>query len=199
MLRSRGADRRVMPMLRAGRTALVLFVLFVCALVPRAMHTQPGRVSDYQVKAAFLFNFAQFVTWPPEAAASDTSAFVIGVLGDDPFGVVLEETVRGEHLGSRPYVIHRFQRPEDVKRCDILFISQSERSHFPEILTTLAHRPLLTVSDADGFVEGGGMIRFATEQNHVRLKINLGAAQAAHLTVSSKLLRLADVVVPGGR
>ncbi len=118
------------------------------------------------------------------------------MLGDDPFGGFLEATLRGEHRGARPFEVRRFQRVDDIKTCDILFISQSEGDRVDEILATLKSRPILTVSDGEAFAERGGMIRFVTESNRIRLKINLQAAQAAHLTISSKLLRVAEIVTP---
>ena len=164
--------------------------------VGAGLAAQGGRAPEYQVKAVFLFNFAQFVDWPPEAVPDSKAPLVIGVLGDDPFGGFLEATVRGEHRGARPFVVRRYKRVEDIKTCDILFISQSEGDRVDEILATLKSRPILTVSDGEAFAERGGMIRFVTESNRIRLKINLQAAQAAHLTISSKLLRVAEIVTP---
>jgi hypothetical protein len=149
---------------------------------------------EYQIKAVFLFNFAQFVTWPAAAFADAESPFVIGVLGRDPFAGALDEAVRGEKLKGRNFVIQRYNRVEDVKSCHILFVCRSEAYRLSAILEPLKARSILTVSDADGFTEYGGMIRFVTEQNKVRFRINLDAAKAAELVLSSKLLRPADVV-----
>lgn len=158
---------------------------------------QAPRLSEYQVKAVFLFNFAQFVDWPPETIV-DSQPLVIGVLGDDPFGDLLDATVRGEHRGARPFVVRRFQRVEDIKTCDVLFISRPEADRPEGVLAGLKNRPILTVSDAEGFAEHGGMIGFVTDRNRIRLKVNLGVAQAAHLTISSKLLRVAEIINPPG-
>ena len=160
---------------------------------------QTARASEYRLKAVFLFNFAQFVDWPPEAFPDSQAPLVIGVLGDDPFGGFLDETVRGEHLGGRPFEIRRSQSVDEIKPCLLLFISQSEGNRVEEILASLKHRPILTVSDGDGFAGRGGMIQFVTDRNRIRLKINLRAAQGANLTISSKLLRVAEVVQPTGR
>lgn len=167
-------------------------------LVPGSgLAAQAARPSEYQVKAVFLFNFAQFVDWPPEAVDSQ-APLVIGVLGGDPFGDLLDATVRGEHRGGRAFVVRRYQRVVDVKTCDILFINRSEADRPEDVLANLKNRPILTVSDADGFAEHGGMIGFVTDRNRIRLKINLAVAQAAHLTISSKLLRVADIINPPG-
>jgi len=159
---------------------------------------QAARPSEYQVKAVFLFNFAQFVDWPPEAVADSQAPLTIGVLGENPFGDVLDATVRGERRGARSFVVRRYQRVEDIKICDILFISRPEGDRPEGVLADLKRRPILTVSDADGFAEHGGMIGFVTDRNRIRLKINLGVVQAAHLTISSKLLRVAEIINPPG-
>ena len=150
-----------------------------------------------QLKAVFLFNFAQFVDWPPQAFPEAQKPLVIGVLGEDPFGGYLDETVRGEKVNNRPLTVQRYRQVEDIKTCHILFISRSEADRLEQILTNLKDRNILTVADADGFARRGVMIRFATEKNKTHLKINLEAAKAANLTISSKLLRPAEIVIPG--
>ena len=149
---------------------------------------------EYQVKAVFLFNFAQFVEWPARAFPDAAAPLVIGVLGQDPFGSALDETVRGEKIGDRPLVVRHFPRVAEVDQCHILFISRSEAGTLDEILATLKSRSILTVADTEGFALRGVMIRFLTENNHIRLRINLDAAKAAGLTLSSKLLRPAEIV-----
>jgi hypothetical protein len=160
---------------------------------------QTAQAPEYQVKAVFLLNFAQFVDWPADAFPDADTPVVIGVLGDDPFGGVLDQTVRGERLGGRSFQVRRYQRVDEIKICHILFIARSEESRPEGILAGLKNRPILTVSDVDGFAERGGMIRFVTDRNRIRLQINPPAAEAAHLTISSKLLRLAEIVTPTGR
>jgi hypothetical protein len=160
---------------------------------------QTAKASEAQVKAVFLFNFAQFVDWPPEAVPDSQAPLVIGILGGDPFGDFLDATVRGERRGARPFVVQRYQRVDDISRCDILFINRSAGDAPEEILARLKNRPILTVSDADRFAERGGMIRFVTDRSRIRLQINPAAAEAARLTISSKLLRVAEVITPPGR
>jgi len=155
---------------------------------------QAARASEYDVKAVFLFNFAQFVDWPAEAFPHSDTPLVIGVLGDDPFGGVLDQTVGDERLGGRPFQVRRFHSVDEIETCHILFVSRPEGDRPQNILAGLRNRPILTVSDADGFAERGGMIRFVTERGRIRLQLNLAAAEAAHLTISSKLLRVAEVV-----
>jgi len=107
--------------------------------------------------------------------------------------------VRGERRGSRPFAVRRYQRVDDITRCDILFINRSAGAQTGGDTARLKNRPILTVSDADRFAERGGMIRFVTDRSRIRLQINPEAAEAAHLTISSKLLRVAEVITPTGR
>lgn len=150
-----------------------------------------------QVEAVFLFNFTQFVDWPPQAFADPGAPIVIGVLGSDPFGAALDEVVRGEAVKGHPLVIRRAQRIEELADCQILFISRSERARMRPVLATLKGRNVLTVSDLDEFANEGGMICFVVVDNKVRLRVNPDAAKAAGLTLSSKLLRVAQIVGPG--
>lgn len=156
---------------------------------------QPTR--EYDLKAAFLYNFAAFVDWPPQAFQDEHAPFVIGIIGQDPFGSVLDEMVRGEQAKHRPLVVRRLLRPTEIPNCHIVFISRSEASRVPEILRHSVGRAVLTVSDTPGFVQAGGMIGFSTEGNRVLLHVNPRAAAAAELVISSKLLRVAHNVTPG--
>lgn len=153
---------------------------------------------DYQIKAVFLFNFTQFVEWPARAPADSRRPIVIGILGDDPFGRYLDDTVRGEKVDNRSLTVRRYHRAEEVEGCQVLFISRSEAARMEQILARMNTLGVLTVSDVDDFAQRGGMIRFVTENNRVRLQINTVAAKAAGLIISSKLLRVADVLSPNG-
>jgi YfiR/HmsC-like len=161
------------------------------------LSAQTAPVSEYQVKAVFLFNFAQFVDWPPQAFPEAQTPLVIGVLGEDPFGAYLDETVRNEKVNNRPLAVQRYRHVEEIKTCHVLFISRSEVDQLEQILVRLQGRNILTVGDADGFAVRGGMIRFVLAENKIRLRINLEAAKGANLTISSKLLRPAEIVAPG--
>ena len=157
---------------------------------------QPAPAKEYQVKAVFLYNFAQFVEWPEAAFPETQTPLVIGVLGEDPFGGYLDETVRGEKVNNRPLVIERYRRAEEIKICHILFISRTEADRLEKIFAELKGS-ILTVGDFEGFTKRGGMMRFVTEKNKTRLRINLEAAKAAKLTISSKLLRPAEIIMSG--
>ena len=180
----------------AGTSCVVWGLLFLGGLDASAQ-TAPSR--EYQIKAVFLFNFAQFVEWPATAFAGPGSPIVIGVLGESPFGAYLDETVLGEKVNNRPVAVQRYSRVEEIKTCHILFISRSEANHLEQILVSLKDRSLLVVGDGDDFARRGGMIRLATIQNKVRLIINVEAAQGANLTISSKLLRSAEVLAASNR
>lgn len=176
------------------RIPLPRFLLFGAALaLCRDAGAQPGPTRENQIKADFLLNFAQFVDWPPRAFASPKSPLVVGLLGEDPFGSFLDELARGETVNGRPIVIRRCADPAEARGCQLLFISRSEGSRMRAILSALRGRNILTVGDTALFNRQGGIIRLATENNRIRIKINLTAAQAAGLTLSSQLLARADI------
>jgi hypothetical protein len=153
-----------------------------------------GSPSEYQVKAVFLFNFTQFVEWPPGAFPTPEMPFVIGVLGKDPFGSQLDDVVRGETVDKRPLLVERYRNVDEIRNCNILFIGRSEAQELPQILAALRGRSILTVTDADEPRKSGVMIQLVTENNRIRLRIDVGAAKAGNLTISSKLLRPAEIV-----
>jgi hypothetical protein len=166
-------------------------------MMSSAMAAQTGPAQEYQVKAVFLFNFTQFVGWPPATCADAKTPMVIGILGDDPFGSYLDETVRGEKVGDRPLIVRRYRRLEDVDDCQILFISRSEAVRSEQIAARLKDRSILTVSDADQSGKGGGIVQFITKNDRVKLRIDVRSAKDAGLTISSKLLRVAEIVNDG--
>jgi hypothetical protein len=171
-------------------------VLLIFALGRPSVHAQAPR--EYQIKAVFLYNFAQFTEWPANAFANTNSPIVFGTLGDDPFGGFLEETVKGETVDGRPLVIRHFQRADEAKSCHILFISRSETRHMEAIVSSLKGMPILTVADAEGPSSAAAIIRFTVKNNKVHFRVNQQAAAAADLVLSSKLLRVADAAPPGG-
>jgi hypothetical protein len=177
-----------------GRARGLVTALFLAASVVAGPRAQGLRFQEVEVKAAFLFNFAQFVTWPETAFATPQAPFVIGILGDDPFGKVLDDVVSGEAVAGHRLVVARFRRIEDVESCHVLFVAALSPAEAPQLFAKLTGAPVLTVGDADAFTAGGGMIGFRTERNRIRLRVNLAAASAAHLTISSNLLRGADIV-----
>jgi hypothetical protein len=178
-------------MVRAAESTLVTLLL-------GALATAAGRAetpTEYQVKAAFLYNFAKFVRWPTEFEA-EKGTFVITILGQDPFGTTLDETLRGKTIDDRQIVLRRVSRAEDVGPSQILFISDSEKDRLPAILKHVGTRPVLTVGEMSRFTERGGVIRFKVDEDRIRLEINVAAAEQSRLRISSQLLKLAQIVNP---
>ena len=180
-----------MEVLKAPKSKIALAGLML-ALIYNSASGQTSR--EFQIKAVFLFNFAEFTEWPADAFASKDAPMFIGVLGTDPFGSVLDETVRNEAVRGHRLVVQRYQKVEEIQNCHILYISQSEASELDHVLEFLKGKPVLTVSDIEGSAPRGVMIRFVTEKNKIRLRINLETARAANLTLSSKVLRAAEIV-----
>jgi len=171
--------------------------LLIAGLVVPSCIAAPA--PEYGVKAAFLYKFATYIRWPVSAPARP---FVIGVLGDDPFGSTLGEVVRGQTVQGRGIRIRALTRKEEAVECDLVFISASEQPNVKAILARLRSTAVLTVSDLDQFAEQGGMIGLVTtEEKHVRFDINKAALDRAGLRASSQLLQLARIVdeSPGGR
>jgi hypothetical protein len=154
-----------------------------------------GVLPEYRVKATYLYNFSKCVVWPPAAFPEADAPFVIGVLGQDPFGSLLDEVVANRSIGGRRIVVRRFRRPGDVRACQILFISRSERERLAQILSRLGRTGTLTVGETEQFLRRGGMIQFLLESSRVRLAINPDAAARAGLKISSPLLSLRGVVI----
>lgn len=165
----------------------------LAVLAPAAQGQTGPAPTEYEVKAAFLYNFAKFVSWPPAAFPDAEAPFQLGILGDDPFGEALARLVASQRVQGRPFVIVHGRSPAELARCHILFISDSEQSRLAQHLAALrqAHSYALTVSDLDDFRAAGGMIHFVLERSRVRFQINPDSATAAGLTISSKLLSLA--------
>ncbi|WDT81882.1 MAG: YfiR family protein [Candidatus Manganitrophus sp.] len=173
----------------------ILLIAISVAFPPFEATSQTA--TEYQVKAAFLYNFAKFVDWPAEALTNDP-AFVIGILGNDPFGRLIDEAVAGKTVRDKPILVKRFSRIEEAAGAHILFISDSEAGNASRIVKQLSRAPVLTVSDSDQFAERGGMVELEMEQNRVRFAINVAAVERAGLKPSSQLLKLARIVPEGG-
>jgi YfiR/HmsC-like len=173
----------------------LMFILLFAGTVLLAQQQKP---SEYQVKATYLYNFGRFVKWPAPVLSAKGASFAVCVLGQDPFGSILDSTLAGETLDGKPVVLHRFSKPQDLAECRILFISSNEAKHLDEILTALDESGILTVSDMPDFTRRGGMIQFVLEGDRVRFEINLASAQSAKLVLSSELLKVAASVRRGG-
>jgi hypothetical protein len=178
---------------RGLRPALAWCLLALIGLLePCSALAEPA--SEYQVKAAFLFNFAKFVKWPERALPDGSTSFDICVLGDHTVAPAVEDTISGKTLRDKRIVVKHLADPETAKSCQILFVSRSEEADPAKILHALEGASVLTVGEADQFAEHGGIINFKTEDNKIRFEINPDAAKRANLEVSSQLLKLAIIV-----
>jgi uncharacterized protein DUF4154 len=182
-----------MALLRRMRRAALLPLLLAAALVvPGLARAQPA-ASEYDIKAAFLYNFTKFVEWPPAAFPDAHSPLKICVLGEDPFGKTLR-ALMDEGVGGRPVSLLRLDSLNNPAACHVLFISRSEKDRLPDVLESLRDVPVLTVGDTKGFLDQGGIIDFVLEGAKVRFEINQEAAERVGIRISSKLLALARYV-----
>ena len=172
----------------SGVVRAVWLVLLTCGV---ASSENAGPSEEYAVKALFLYNFAKFIEWP---AAMPAGAICIGILGDDPFGEVLDGAVAGKAVNGRPLLIKRLKSDPEARQCHIVFVNIADKKHVRSLLDSLKQSGVVTVSDTRGFAEAGGMINFLVVNDRVRFEINLDAASAAGLKFSSKLLSLAKIV-----
>lgn len=170
---------------------ILLLLIFVC---PGTSWPQVNPVPSSEVKAVFLFNFANFVDWPSTSLLSPGEPFIIGVLGENPFGSYLEKSVLNEKKDGHPLVIKYFSNIEEAKNCRILFINLQSPEQLHHTLMAIKGLNILTVSDAPEFAKSGGMIRFFIVNNKVRFQVNMEAVKDANLVISSKMLRLAEVL-----
>ena len=153
---------------------------------------------EYEVKAAYLFNFAKFIVWPPEAFFDSEGPIQIGILGEDPFGGALEKTVQNQTVNSRSFIIKHSRKIQELKDSHILFISRSEDVSLSGIFQELKGTSILTVGESENFSRSGGIVHFIEKDNKIRFEINVDAASGAGLEISSKLLQLAIVIHSSG-
>jgi hypothetical protein len=171
--------------------SIILLLCLAIAVTPASAQVPS---TEYQVKGAFLFNFAQFTEWPSNAFSAPNAPFVIGILGQDPYGKFLDEFVRGESINGHPVVIQRFRSVKDIDTVVHLLFVDKQFAITSEDLALLANnKNILTVSDAPGFAQRGGAINFFKENNRVRFEVNVNTAKDARVVLSSKLLRLAKI------
>jgi hypothetical protein len=190
-----GPARLAVPLLLAAG-------LFLPAPAPAARAAAPpvlpassalgeSAAPEYRVKAAFLFNFARFVEWPEAVFGPPGAPIVFGVLGEDPFGPALDETLEGKRINGRPLEARRFADLKHLQPCAVLFVSHLESKDLEETLEALREAPVLTVGEGHRFARLGGIVSFFLEDNRVRFQINAEAARRAGLRISSRLLELA--------
>lgn len=174
--------------IHTGTNIKLLLLLVQCFGVSLLAGRAYGQTADeLQIKAVFIYNFTQFIEWPPESFESPQDPFIIGVLGENVFGKYLEEAVADERYKSRPIVVRYYATQKDVGHCHILYVGSLPNPNKG------TKRPMLTIGERNDFMEQNGLLRFYTEGNKVRIEINQQAASDAGLTISSKLLQLSTI------
>jgi hypothetical protein len=172
----------------------MMHVMLTSNVIP--FYAQFNNDKQYQVKAAFLCNFAEFVEWPESSFQHADAPIVIGVVGKDPFGPYLEEIFSGKEIRGHPLAVKRFNHKEEIRDCHILFINVASKNKTIEIIENVKEQSILTVSDMPGFIQNGGIIKFITVSNKIKFQINPEASKSSNLIISSNLLQLAEIVTP---
>lgn len=179
-----------------ARAILLLAALLLTAFNPPGVRLVDGAQSptEFQVKAAYLFNFLKFVEWPDDPGADPHGKWIIGFVGDTPISDELERLVEGKSVLGRDLQVRKFQPGDNLSACNILFIGESQKKRLPAILAALRGSSVLTVADMENFISAGGMVAFVVEDSRVKVAIDVAATGRARLRVSSKLLALAHIV-----
>ena len=167
------------------------FAVSAILMIAPTVEARPADATEYQVKAAYLFNFGKFVAWPETPDERASRPFAICVLGEDPFGSALDSAVAGATIHGSGVVAKRIGKADEIDGCRILFISSSEMERLPEVLAAIEKTSVLTVSDIPQFSQRGGMIQFVSDRNKIRFEINVTNAEDAGLSLSSELLKVA--------
>jgi hypothetical protein len=191
------------------RVAILCLCVWLIAAPIAFADTASAKYKEYEVKAAFIFNFLKFIDWPQEKTAGNNNQIVIGIIGEDPFGPAAD-VFKDKSVEKHELLVKRFEGIEQIrklsekdknerlnalKRCHLLFICQSEQKQIRDIIEIVNNSAVLTVADTDGFIESGGIINLFTEDNKIRFDINQGTAEKTGLKIRSQLLRLAKRVV----
>jgi len=188
--------RRVRGVCRLGAAILAALAALSGA---RPASTETNPTGEYQVKAAFLYHFAQFVEWPEETFKDAGSPLTYCTIGEDPFQGSLDAALNAKTIGARSFRVLHFRQPQEIQGCQVLFVRASEKKLLGAILASVKGNSILTVGDSEHFVQEGGMIGFCLEDNKIRFEINLETVQKAKLRISSRLLALAKSVIGGQR
>jgi hypothetical protein len=172
-----------------------LWVVLAQILVVFQILGHAQTVSEYQAKALYLYNFAKFVEWPAEAFPNAAAPLHLCVFRENPFGSNLEQIVEGKIIGGHPVTVVTVQNTDEVRSCHILFVSGSQTRQSIQILAVLRPACVLTVGESEGFVQQGGIINFVLKDDRVQFEVNQKAAEQSRLSISSRLLSLARLVI----
>jgi len=179
---------------RGVRLAPILAVLLLC-MTPRPMQADgAGGLTESQIKAGFIFNFLRFVEWPAKAFATPSSPITVCVVGESPVTALLHEAVNGKAVEGRAIAVKHLQPGDESHGCHLVFVSAAEARHSGRMLESLKGASVLTVGEVAGFSQSSGILNFSTQDNKVKLEINLDAAAHANLKVSAKLIAVSRLV-----
>jgi YfiR/HmsC-like len=190
-----GAPKHGRAISKAARVATMAVVMLGRWCGMQAEAGQSGASSEYAVKAAFLYHFAQFVEWPDAAFRDASSPLVYCTIGADPFDGTLETTLKGKTIGARAIEVRHAKQAGELQGCHLVFVGDGQKKQIPAVVAELHAAPVLIVGESEKFVEEGGTIGFVLEENKVRFEVNLGAAEKSGLRINAKLLALAKSVV----
>lgn len=165
-------------------------MLFACL----ANGALPSRANEYEVKAAFIYNFARFAEWPPSAFAGPSDPIRLCLFGKDPFGEIVDRAVRGKTVAQHPFVVLRIDETEKARNCHIVFVSRAGSARLGAVLAAVHARPVMTIVDMEGAVQRGAILSFALRDGRVRFAVNTDSAQRSGLSLSSQLVKLAIAV-----
>jgi len=169
--------------------------IWLIILVFTAVSAKAQQFTEYEVKAAYIFNFTKFIKWPASSFDNSTSPYVLGIYGNDPFGSVIKKIIGTRQSNDRKWIVKYYSRPEQIKQCHILFITDINQSELRSLIMHLENKPILTVGDEiDKFCQQGGIINFTPKKSPKRFEINNKAAKNARLSISSKLLMLSKII-----
>lgn len=177
--------------------SVLIYIVIVTCLSQFFLQTcwaDSSPLNEYEIKAAYLYNFAKYVDWPTSTPPRDNSPLIICTVGKSPMNEVIE-SLAGKSIKNHRLQIRHFSKIEDIRECNILFINASLKTSLAQILASIAPRAILTVSDCNGFAAAGGIIEFVPVGEKIRFKINNRVAQSMNLRISSHLLRLATTVL----
>lgn len=171
----------------------IIFVLFFTEYRVLNVFAEQQKPGEYQIKATYLYNFINFIDWPPESHFNSNPSINLCIFGDDPFGDDIDD-IRNEIVKGKKLKIKSCSSLDKLKSCDILFIPASEKKHFEQILNSIRKSNVLTVSDTEELIHQGAVISFFVEHKKVRFAVNIKAARRSGLKISAKLLKLAKIV-----
>jgi hypothetical protein len=189
---------------RSERRPLRVWMLAICASLAAAAALRPAAAQDapgsreYEIKAAFIYNFTKFVEWPAAALVPGAEPIVIGVLGDSPCAQALEELTRGRKVNGHPILVKRVESAQEAGSAHVLFVGAAHEAQFVRLEPALAKAPVLTVGEAASFATDGGMINFLMQGDKVRFEVNVDSAERAGVKISAQLLKLAAAVRRSG-